>query len=412
VKAEGVGLTSQPDTLARSTPGLPNSVKGSLGKLPALWINEVQAENVGAVVTAAGAKAPWIELYNAGAESLDLGGFYLANNATNLAQSALPAGTVLAPNRFLVVWADGQGALSTATEPHVNFSLTPGTGSVLLSRVQSGNATVVDYLHYSGLNAGTSIGGYPDATSPKRQVFNQPTPGASNQVGVAPLAVRINEWMADNKKTLADPADGKFEDWFELYNGGATTVDLSGFTLSDDSTNTTKYVVPAGQTIPPRGFLLVWADSEPKQSSYTNQLHTSFKLAKASGYIGLFTPQGAIVDAVTYGPQTQDVSQGRFPDGGPAPFASFSTPSPGAANGGGATQVRIIGLASENGQVTIAFLGTPGAAYQLRYKNQLQDVAWTNLGAPVLLQASQGAVTDAAPGATQRFYQIVAGPGQ
>ena len=410
VQPEGAGF-ARPDALARYTPGKPNSVKGSLGKLPSLWINEVQAENVGAAATAAGDKAPWIELYNGGADALDLGGFYLADSATNLTQAALPGGLVLQPKQFLLIWADGKPELSTATERHLAFRLAPGSGSVLLARFQGGNATVVDYLRYSGLNPGTSIGGYPDATSPKRQVFYQPTPGMSNQGGVAPLMVRINEWMADNQRTLADPADGKFQDWFELYNGGATPVDLAGFTLTDNATNTAKYVIPAGQTIPPRGFLLVWADGEPKQNSFTNQLHTSFKLAKASGYLGLYTPQGALVDAVNYGLQIQDVSQGRSPDGGPEPYVSFPAPTPGSANSGATSQVRIVELTAENGQITIVFLGKPGASYQLRYKNQLQDGAWTNLGAPVLLQTTQGSVVDTAPGAAQRFYQIIAGPG-
>ena len=410
VQPEGAGF-ARPDALARYTPGKPNSVKGSLGKLPALWINEVQAENVGAAATAAGDKAPWIELYNGGADALDLGGFYLADSATNLTQAALPGGLVLQPRQFLLVWADGKPELSTATERHLAFRLAPGSGSVLLARFQGGNATVVDYLRYSGLNPGTSIGGYPDATSPKRQVFNQPTPGTSNQGGVAPLMVRINEWMADNKHTLADPADGKFEDWFELYNGGATAVDLAGFTLTDNATNAAKYVIPAGQTIPPRGFLIVWADGEPKQNSFTNQLHTSFKLAKESGYLGLYTQQGAVVDAVTYGPQTPDVSQGRASDGGAEPFVSFPVPTPGWSNGANQPQVRILGLMAGNGAITITFSGEAGSSYQLRYKDQLQDAAWTNLGAPVRLQTSQGAVTDAAPGAGQRFYQIVASPG-
>ena len=45
----------------------------------------------------------------------------------------------------------------------------------------------------------------------------------------------ISEFMADNKKTLAD-VDGDFSDWIEIYNTGATNVNLSGWALTDDST--------------------------------------------------------------------------------------------------------------------------------------------------------------------------------
>lgn len=44
----------------------------------------------------------------------------------------------------------------------------------------------------------------------------------------------INEWMAANSATLADPADGDFDDWFELYNPDPYPVDLSGYQLTDD----------------------------------------------------------------------------------------------------------------------------------------------------------------------------------
>jgi hypothetical protein len=41
-------------------------------------------------------------------------------------------------------------------------------------------------------------------------------------------ALRINEWMADNANFIRNPADGKAQDWFELYNPTASPVDLKG----------------------------------------------------------------------------------------------------------------------------------------------------------------------------------------
>ncbi|HSR87832.1 MAG TPA: CotH kinase family protein, partial [Pontiella sp.] len=57
-------------------------------------------------------------------------------------------------------------------------------------------------------------------------------------------AVVINEWMADNDTTLADPADGDYEDWFELYNPGTGTVDLGGCYLTDELTEPFEYQIP------------------------------------------------------------------------------------------------------------------------------------------------------------------------
>ena len=59
----------------------------------------------------------------------------------------------------------------------------------------------------------------------------------------------------------------------------------------------------------------------------------NFKLEKNGEAIGLFASDGALIDAVTFGPQTNNVSQGRSPDGfGPIYF--LPTPTPRAANQG------------------------------------------------------------------------------
>jgi hypothetical protein len=129
--------------------------------------------------------------------------------------------------------------------------------------------------------------------------------------------------MADNTITLADPADGRFQDWFELYNPGTNVVDLGGYYLTDTLTNLFQFRIPsAGRyLVPPRGFLLVWADNEPSQNTTTDpNLHVNFKLNKAGEAIGLFAADGTAIDAITFGPQESDVSQGRYPDGAPSIF--------------------------------------------------------------------------------------------
>ena len=46
--------------------------------------------------------------------------------------------------------------------------------------------------------------------------------------------IAINEIMSSNELTLADE-DGEFNDWIEIYNYGNTTVNLSGYGLSDQT---------------------------------------------------------------------------------------------------------------------------------------------------------------------------------
>ena len=84
--------------------------------------------------------------------------------------------------------------------------------------------------------------------------------------------------------------------------------------------------------MPPRGYLLVWADGETGQNS-TNRpdLHASFKLSKQGDAIGIFAADGTVIDFVWFGPQVTDVSEGRFHDGSPSIY-SLTTPTPRAVN--------------------------------------------------------------------------------
>ncbi len=94
--------------------------------------------------------------------------------------------------------------------------------------------------------------------------------------------------------------------------------------------------MPPGYIVPPHGFLLVWADNAPGlNGSNSADLHVNFQLAKSGEQIGLFAADGAQIDAVTFGAQTNDVSQGRYPDGiGLVYFLAAPTPrAPNSFNG-------------------------------------------------------------------------------
>ena len=119
--------------------------------------------------------------------------------------------------------------------------------------------------------------------------------------------------------SICDPADNSAEDWFELYNAEPVAIDLGGYYLSDDPGNPLKYQVPATgrYRIPARGYLVIWADEEPDQNSNTrSNLHVNFQLGGKDGSILITAPDGlTAVDTVTYGAQTNDISEGRYSDG-------------------------------------------------------------------------------------------------
>jgi len=191
---------------------------------------------------------------------------------------------------------------------------------------------VLDYLNYRGLLAGRSYGNYPDGQPVYRRVFHYATAGTTNNPALAPVPVFINEWMADNINSLTDPADLNNEDWFELYNAGDAEVDLSGYYLTDSTANPFQFRIPDGWVIPAQGFLVVWADNEPGQNvAGGTNLHVNFALSSRGESISLYTPEGVLVDRVSFGSQLADISEGRYPNGG-ALIGRLMEPTPGAPN--------------------------------------------------------------------------------
>ena len=67
--------------------------------------------------------------------------------------------------------------------------------------------------------------------------------------------------MADNL--------GEREPWVEIHNAGAAPVSLDGLFLSDHYTNLARWAFPAGATLGPGGFTIVFADGQPAQSTAT-----------------------------------------------------------------------------------------------------------------------------------------------
>lgn len=122
----------------------------------------------------------------------------------------------------------------------------------------------------------------------------------------------INEFVAanDSLSGIADP-NGQFEDWIELYHNGAIALNLENFSLSDKADNPGKWLFPAGTTLEPGGYLIIWADEDQSQPG----LHANFKLSKGGEFLILSNPFGEVLDSLTFGPQDTNVASARRPNG-------------------------------------------------------------------------------------------------
>ena len=141
--------------------------------------------------------------------------------------------------------------------------------------------------------------------------------------------VKINEYSCANVNNSAD-AFGSFSDWVELYNVGASAVNLTGYHLSDSKGNVMKWAFPAGSTIAPGAFLLVRASG--MNTVMGAEIHSSFKLTQCANEEIVFSDaSGLILDSFTILRNQANHSRGRTTDGA-STWSVFLTPTPGITN--------------------------------------------------------------------------------
>lgn len=93
-------------------------------------------------------------------------------------------------------------------------------------------------------------------------------------------------------------------DWIEIYNAGATTMDLGGWIMKDDN-DLHAYAFPASLTIEPDNYLLLSNDITNFTSVYPEAIVSGvfdFGFSAAGEYIRLFDNQGRLADSVYYLP--------------------------------------------------------------------------------------------------------------
>ena len=187
--------------------------------------------------------------------------------------------------------------------------------------------------------------------------------------------VVINEVMASNTMTVTDE-EGVYEDWFELYNNSNQAVDLSGYFLTDNPDNLTKYTIPVGVSIPANGYLIFWADED----SADGPLHCNFRLSVNGEQLLLLNPNQQVVDEVVFGAQVSDKGYARVPNG----TGNFVIQNPTFnANNNNATS------ADEATEAATAFSISPNPASNLVHV-QLENPASSFL--PVQIRDIQGRV--------------------
>jgi len=85
-------------------------------------------------------------------------------------------------------------------------------------------------------------------------------------ISCAPLysQILINEVQTSNMQSIADE-DGSFKDWFELYNAGSDEVNLSAWSVGDNSLGAGQWILPSLE-LDAGEHIVIWASGKDRGS--------------------------------------------------------------------------------------------------------------------------------------------------
>ncbi len=195
----------------------------------------------------------WIELYNTSNLSFDLSGYYITDNSANLDKWRFPAGTVIPPSGYLILWADedsSQGPL------HTNFKLS--IAGEFLALLDTG-LNFVDTLSFPQQVTDMGYARVPNGTGPfviQNRTFaanNSMTPTAEPAALTVP-AIRVSPNPANDHFTVTLTA--------EQTDGRLQLTDISGRMLKEMSAQPVLQIEVA--ELPQGIYFLKWGELTTK----------------------------------------------------------------------------------------------------------------------------------------------------
>jgi hypothetical protein len=363
ILAEGISRGRNPDgsaTIVTFTGGGSGGAANYVNTWAGPVLNEVVARNVNGAQAPWGARPGWVELYNPTASLFDLSGMKFGVTTDAASAWTFPAGASIPAFGYLAVWCDPGQPASAINSADLNSARALGdaSGGAYLFNSSGQLVNQVEWgFQIADRSIGISVGSWKLLASPTRGTVN----AAAATLSTA-SALRINEWMCA-------PSIGG--DWFELYNPGANPVALGGLYLSDDpgEVGRTKFVIAPLSFIDGPG----WVRWEADNAQALGRNHVNFALGGDAEYLRLSASDATVIDAVSFGVQAANVSQGRVPNGTANIVAMPGSPTPGASNillpaPGIQTQPGDQSVAQGSGaSFTIAATGSAPLTYQWKF---------------------------------------------
>jgi hypothetical protein len=143
-----------------------------------ILINEYSASNLNTIQDNYLEYEDWIELYNAGPSSVNIGGYYLSDNPGNPLKWVFPAGVIINSHGYLKIWASGRNE-SAGGHYHTNFRLTQTRANADWIVISDPSGVILEQIHLAITRKDNSRGRTVNGGE-QWSIFTIPTPGYSN----------------------------------------------------------------------------------------------------------------------------------------------------------------------------------------------------------------------------------------
>jgi len=148
---------------------------------PSLRINEFLALNINGLQDETGTPEDWVEIFNAGTETVNLEGMFLTDNLQATTKWEFPSENI-EPGEFLLVWCDSDPENGSL---HTTFKLNASGESIGLFDTLANNNQLVDSYDFGPQVADVSKGRSPSDGGTFWISFGYSTPGYSNLMASA-----------------------------------------------------------------------------------------------------------------------------------------------------------------------------------------------------------------------------------
>ncbi len=224
-----------------------------------LRISEIMADNGSTLQDEDGSASDWLELYNTSDSPVDLDGWYLTDDDTDLTQWSFPS-TNIAAKGFLIIFVSGKNRAVAGSELHTNFKLS--ASGEYLALVMPDGTTVEHELPFPAIQEDISYGyAFTNGTIDTSSVglLTTPSPGLTNST---------IDYIGYVETPVTTPEHGFYDSAFQATVSNITAGATIRYTLDGSEPTETSPVYS--------GPLTISSTTALRTKAFLNGWHPSF----------------------------------------------------------------------------------------------------------------------------------------